>query len=440
MRFSDSIVALSSGKLPAGVAVVRLSGSRTRFAVETIAGKSAPERTASLQKLRQADGSLIDTGLVFFFAGPRSFTGEDVAEFQVHGGKAVVSALLQALTAIDGIRHAEPGEFTRRAFLNGKLDLVETEALADLINAETESQRRFALLNSGGAQSELYEGWRRQLIHARAMIEAEIDFADEDDIPGSVSEAVWSDMRKLSSDIATHIGGFHAGEIIREGFDVVILGAPNAGKSSLFNALAKREAAIVSDEPGTTRDLIEVALDLHGLKVRLTDTAGLREQAGTVEGIGIKRARERAESADLIVLLQDMTVAPSDIELPEGARALRVGTKVDLLAEEEHGKEAEFDLVVSGRTGRGLDKLLERLGELAESAAASAGDLLPTRLRHVELLNEGKTFIERALAGMDLELQAEDLRLAGDRLGRIVGVVDVEDLLDVIFSQFCIGK
>lgn len=440
MRFSDSIVALSSGKLPAGVAVVRLLGSRTRFAVETIAGKSAPERTASLRKLRQTDGSLIDTGLVIFFAGPTSFTGEDVAEFHVHGGKAVVAALLQALTAIEGIRHAEPGEFTRRAFLNGKLDLVETEALADLINAETESQRRFALLNAGGAQSELYEGWRRQLIHARAMIEAEIDFADEDDIPGSVSEAVWSDMRKLSSDIATHIDGFHAGEIIREGFDVVILGAPNAGKSSLFNALAKREAAIVSDEPGTTRDLIEVALDLHGLKVRLTDTAGLREQAGTVEGIGIKRAKERAESADLIVLLQDMTIAPPDIKLPEGARALRIGTKVDLLAEEEQGKEAEFDLVVSGRTGQGLDKLLERLGELAESATASAGDLLPTRLRHVELLNEGKTFIERALAGTDLELQAEDLRLAGERLGRIVGVVDVEDLLDVIFSQFCIGK
>lgn len=440
MRFSDSIVALSSGKLPAGVAVVRLSGSRTRFAVETIAGKSAPERTASLRKLKQTDGSLIDTGLVIFFAGPTSFTGEDVAEFQVHGGKAVVAALLQALTAIEGIRHAEPGEFTRRAFLNGKLDLVETEALADLINAETESQRRFALLNAGGAQSELYEGWRRQLIHARAMIEAEIDFADEDDIPGSVSEAVWSDMRKLSSDIATHIDGFHAGEIIREGFDVVILGAPNAGKSSLFNALAKREVAIVSDEPGTTRDLIEVALDLHGLKVRLTDTAGLREQAGTIEGIGIKRAKERAESADLIVLLQDMTIAPPDIELPEGARALRIGTKVDLLAEEEQGKEAEFDLVVSGRTGQGLDKLLERLGELAESATASAGDLLPTRLRHVELLKEGKTFIERALAGADLELQAEDLRLAGERLGRIVGVVDVEDLLDVIFSQFCIGK
>ncbi|MBR2689038.1 MAG: tRNA uridine-5-carboxymethylaminomethyl(34) synthesis GTPase MnmE [Aquamicrobium sp.] len=439
MRFSDSIVALSSGKLPAGVAVVRLSGSRTRFALETILGASVPEREVMLRRLKQSDGSLIDTGLVIFFPGPASFTGEDVAEFQVHGGKAVVSALLRTLTAIDGIRHAEPGEFTRRAFLNGKLDLVETEALADLINAETESQRRFALLNASGAQSELYDGWRRRLIHARAMIEAEIDFADEDDIPGSVSDTIWSDMRKLSNEITGHVSGFHAGEIIREGFDVVILGAPNAGKSSLFNALARREAAIVSDEPGTTRDLLEVVLDLHGLKVRLTDTAGLREQAGTIEGIGIQRARNRAQSADLIVALQDVTVAPADIELPSGPRLLRVGTKVDLLAAETKAEDA-FDLVVSAKTGAGLDQLLETLGELADGASGAAGSLLPTRLRHVELLEEGRAFIERTLVQTDLELQAEDLRLAGERLGRIVGIVDVEDLLDVIFSQFCIGK
>ncbi|CAM5436933.1 tRNA modification GTPase MnmE [Mycolicibacterium aubagnense] len=438
MRFSDSIVALSSGKLPAGVAVVRLSGSRTRFAIETILGASIPEREAVLRRLRQPDGSLIDTGLAIFFAGPASFTGEDVAEFQVHGGKAVVSALLRTLTAIDGIRHAEPGEFTRRAFLNGRLDLVETEALADLINAETESQRRFALLNASGAQSELYDGWRRRLIHARAMIEAEIDFADEDDIPGSVSDTVWSDMRKLSNEIAGHVAGFHAGEIIREGFDVVIVGAPNAGKSSLFNALARREAAIVSDEPGTTRDLLEVALDLHGLKVRLTDTAGLREQAGTVEGIGIRRARDRAKTADLVVVLQDLTDGAPNLELPAASRQLRVGTKLDLLAEVTD--RSEFDLLVSARTGEGLGQLLARLGELAEEAAGGSGSLLPSRLRHVELLDESKAFIERALSQRDLELQAEDLRLAGDLLGRIVGAVDVEDLLDVIFSQFCIGK
>ncbi|WP_054311939.1 tRNA uridine-5-carboxymethylaminomethyl(34) synthesis GTPase MnmE [Mesorhizobium sp. 1M-11] len=439
MKFSDSIVALSSGKLPAGVAVVRLSGSKTRFAIETIAGTTASEREVTLRRLRQADGSLIDTGLVIFFAGPASFTGEDVAEFQVHGGKAVVSALLQALTAIDGIRHAEPGEFTRRAFLNGKLDLVETEALADLINAETESQRRFALLNAGGAQSELYDAWRRRLVHARAMIEAEIDFADEDDIPGSVSDTIWSDMRRLSNEIAEHIAGFRSGEIIREGFDVVILGAPNAGKSSLFNALARREAAIVSDEPGTTRDLLEVALDLHGLKVRLTDTAGLREHAGTVEGIGIERARKRAEKADLVAVLQDMTATVPDIELPTRSRVLRIGTKADLLSEGKKNRP-EFDLILSAKTGEGITQLLETLGDMAEEAAGSAGSLLPSRLRHVELLNDGRAFVEHALGQRDLELRAEDLRLAGERLGRIVGVVDVEDLLDVIFSQFCIGK
>lgn len=439
MRFSDSIVALSSGKLPAGVAVVRLSGPKTRFALETILGAPVPEREASLRRLRQTDGSLIDIGLVIFFAGPASFTGEDVAEFQVHGGKAVVSAVLQALTSIEGIRHAEPGEFTRRAFLNGKLDLVETEALADLINAETEVQRRFALLNAGGAQSELYDGWRRRLVHARAMIEAEIDFADEDDIPGSVSGTIWSDMRALSNEIAGHVAGFRAGEIIREGFDVVILGAPNAGKSSLFNALAKREAAIVSDEPGTTRDLLEVALDLHGLKIRLTDTAGLREQPGTVEGIGIQRARNRAELADLIVVLEDMTAPAPDIELPVAPRLLRVGTKADLILSEKRTR-SEFDLVVSAKTGEGLNQLLEKLGGLADGAAGAMGSLLPSRLRHVELLNDGKALIDRALGHSDLELQAEDLRLAGERLGRIVGIVDVEDLLDVIFSQFCIGK
>lgn len=439
MRFSDSIVALSSGKPPAGVAVVRLSGPKTRFALETISGTPLREREASLRRLKQADGSLIDSGLVIFFAGPASFTGEDVAEFQVHGGKAVVSALLQALTAIDGIRHAEPGEFTKRAFLNGKLDLVETEALADLINAETESQRRFALLNAGGAQSKLYDGWRRRLIHARAMIEAEIDFADEDDIPGSVSDSVWSDMRRLSNEIGEHVAGFHAAEIIREGFDVVILGAPNAGKSSLFNTLARRDAAIVSDEPGTTRDLLEVTLDLHGLKVRLTDTAGLREQAGTVEGIGIQRARKRAEIADLVVLLQDMTVAAPDIELPARPSVLRVGTKADLPSAEKRN-DIEFDLVVSAKTGEGLVQLLQKLGQMADDATGTEGSLLPSRLRHVELLSEGKTSIDRALVQGDLELQAEDLRLAGEQLGRIVGVVDVEDLLDVIFSQFCIGK
>lgn len=312
MISGDSIVALSSGRLPAGVAVLRISGPQTRFVVETIAGGMVKERAAVLRKFRAPDGTVLDSGLVVFFPGPASFTGEDVAEFHVHGGRAVVARMLEIISGFDGVRHAEPGEFTRRAFLNGKVDLVETEALADLVNAETEAQRRFAVQNAEGVQSELYLTWRRRLIHARAMIEAEIDFADEDDVPGSVSDTVWSDVRTMIGEIDRHIAGFHAAEIIRDGFEVVILGAPNAGKSSLFNALARRDAAIVTDEPGTTRDLLEVTLDLGGLRVRLTDTAGLRDAPGKVEAIGIEKARAKADRADLMLLLED-SLSPGDI-------------------------------------------------------------------------------------------------------------------------------
>lgn len=442
MRFSDSIIALSSGKLPAGVAVIRLSGPHVRFAVETISGMVPPPRAIKLRKLSHLDGTVIDTAMVAFFEGPASFTGEDVAEFQVHGGKAVVAALLKTLTALEGIRHAEPGEFTRRAFVNGKLDLIETEALADLINAETEAQRRFAVLSASGAQSKLYEDWRKRLIHARAMIEAEIDFADEDDVPGSVSESVWADMRKLSSQIGEHVKGFHAGEILREGFDVVILGAPNAGKSSLFNTLARRDVAIVSDEAGTTRDLLEIVLDLGGLRVKLTDTAGLRDQAGKVEAIGIERAKARAKDADLLIVLEDITRPAPPLNIPSGAPVLKVGTKADLADAVSGSDGRDYDFVVSAITGYGLAGLIDELGRRAAQAAGTSGDLLPARLRHVELLKTGRSYIDRAVGQSDAfqELRAEDLRLAADRLGRIVGTSDVEDLLDVIFSQFCIGK
>ena len=230
------------------------------------------------------------------------------------------------------MRHAEAGEFTRRAFLNGKLDLVETEALADLISAETEAQRRLAVLNADGAQSQLYADWRRRLIHARAMIEAELDFADELDVPGSVADIVWADMQKLLSEVRAHIGGYHRAEIIRDGFDVVIVGAPNAGKSSLLNALARRDAAIVSDEPGTTRDLVELALDLNGVKVRLTDTAGIRENAGKVETIGIERARHRAEMADLVLLACRSLSQSASAPTVENANVVCISTKADLAA------------------------------------------------------------------------------------------------------------
>ncbi|MEZ2331520.1 tRNA uridine-5-carboxymethylaminomethyl(34) synthesis GTPase MnmE [Mesorhizobium sp. RCC_202] len=431
----DTIVALSSGRLPAGIAVIRVSGPRTRFVVETMAG-SVKDRFTNLRRLRADDGSLIDHGLVLFFPGPGSFTGEDVAEFQVHGSRAVAAKMLETIVGFEGVRHAEPGEFTRRAFLNGKLDLVETEALADLVNAETEAQRRFAVRNAEGAQSELYSSWRRRLIHARAMIEAEIDFPDEDDVPGSVSDAVWSDVRALIGEIEHHVDGYKAAEIIRDGFEVVILGAPNAGKSSLFNALAQREAAIVTDEPGTTRDLLEVVLDLDGMRVRIVDTAGLRETTGKVEAIGIERARAKAASADLVLLLEDV-VEPLPVGvIPERVEMIRVGTKVDL----KPSSAATYDLAISSKVGTGLGQLLQEIGRRAADAIGDAADVLPSRLRHVDLLNEAKGFLVAASAGQGQELRAEELRLAADRLGRIVGVVDVEDLLDVIFSQFCIGK
>ena len=439
--FPDTIIALSSGRLPAGIAVIRVSGKQTRFVVETIAGELPAPRLARYLTLRNPSGTKIDSGLILFFPAPRSFTGEDCVEFQIHGGKAVVAALLDALTRFPGVRLAEAGEFTRRAFLNGKLDLVETEALADVISAETEAQRRMAVLNADGAQSSLYADWRKRLIHARAMIEAELDFADESDVPGSVADIVWSDMEKLLADIREHVSGYHRAEIIRDGFDVVIVGAPNAGKSSLLNALARRDAAIVSDEPGTTRDLVELALDLNGVKVRLTDTAGLREGAGKVETIGIERARRRAETADLVLLLIDTSAEASDLPSLVNPDVIHIGTKADLPGARLAGGTRP-SLMVSSVTGQGMPELLDLLSDRAKLAAGDFGDILPSRLRHVELLREASAHLEAALQGDGgaLELRADDLRLAADRLGRISGAVDVEDLLDVIFSQFCVGK
>jgi tRNA modification GTPase len=375
-----------------------------------------------------------------FFEGSKSFTGEDSAELHAHGGKAVVAALLDAVTALKGVRLAEAGEFTRRAFLNGKVDLLKAEALADLVSAETEGQRRFAVLNSGGGHKELYASWRRRLIHARAMIEAEMDFADEADVPGSVAGQVWSDVARLADEIRQHISGFHKAEMIRDGFDVVIVGAPNAGKSSLLNALAKRDAAIVTDEPGTTRDLIEVALDLDGRKVRLTDTAGLRQGGGAVEAIGIERAVARARAADLVLRLEDMTNPAPLVELPEGLPMLRIGTKHDLVTAARLDERYEFRISVA--TGHGLDQLLQEISRRAEVALSASVDLIPWRERHVSLLAEALALLDAALSAehAGYELRAEDLRLASDRIGRISGAVDVEDLLDVIFSQFCIGK
>ena len=445
MAFSDSIVALSSGRLPSGIAVVRISGPQTRFALETIAGKVPEPRVATYAILRDSCRRGDRFGPDTILSSARAASPAKTArEFHLHGGKAVVAALLghtDCSSRASAI--AEAGEFTRRAFLNGKLDLLEAEALADLISAETEAQRRLAVHNSEGAQSALYLEWRRRLIHARAMIEAELDFADESDVPGSVADTVWQDTKHLLDEIRAHISGYRKAEMIRDGFDVVILGAPNAGKSSLLNTLARRDAAIVSDEPGTTRDLVELALDLDGAKVRLTDTAGIRSGAGKVEAIGIDRAKARASTADLVLHLVDVeTPADLDLALP-GVNVLTIGTKADLLSRQDRPAiKDRFDFLVSSQTGEGISELLDVIAKYAADATGDAGEVLPSRLRHVGLLRETAAYLEAALEEDDrgVEMRADDLRLAADRLGRISGAVDVEDLLDVIFSQFCIGK
>lgn len=434
----DTIFALSSGRLPSGVAVVRISGPRVRFVLETIIGVLPTPRYAAYKLFRARNGDPIDHGLVLFFPGPNSFTGEDCAEFHAHGGKAVVERLLAELGEIAGCRIAEAGEFTRRAFSNGKMDLTIAEGLADLIAAETEGQRRLALQVASGTQRELYTEWRQRLLRARAFIEAELDFADESDVPGSVSEQVWQSLALLRTEIENHIASGKRASMLRDGLHVVIVGAPNAGKSSLLNFLAGREVAIISEEAGTTRDLLEVKLDLGGIPVYVTDTAGLRETESVVEKIGIERARARMADADLVLLLEDMNdpVAIGTDDTP--ATLWTVGTKADLSEKADGG----WSYRISTRTGKGLDALLTDLQNFAEAQIGQIEDAVPTRQRHISLLRSTVAEIDRALNGTNfpLELRAENMRLASQYLGRITGDVDVEEILDVIFSQFCIGK
>ncbi|SMF33858.1 tRNA modification GTPase [Xaviernesmea oryzae] len=432
-RLDDTIFALSSGTLPAGVAVVRLSGPQAFEAAKALAGNLPPARKAGLRTIRGRNGLVIDEGLVVSFPGPNSFTGEDCVELHLHGSRAVVSAVYAELAAISGLRLAEAGEFSRRAFENGKLDLVEAEGLADLIAAETEMQRRLAIEQSFGGQSALYMEWAERLTRARALIEAELDFADEEDVPGAVSDRVWTDMADLLLDIEEHIAAGKAAEIIRDGYKVVIAGPPNSGKSSLLNALAKRDVAIVTEIAGTTRDILHVDIDMDGYLVRFFDTAGLRESVDRVEQEGIRRARIAIEQADMILQLEEIDSESKhtiDIVSPN---ALRIGTKLDT-----HGPSASYDLCISSQTGEGLEQLRARI--LTELQNTWSGSLVPNRLRQTQYLKEASNSLSEALNGTELDLRAENLRAAASALGRITGRVDVEQLLDVIFSQFCIGK
>lgn len=439
MSVTDTIFALSSGALPSGVAVIRISGPLTSDVVVGLCGVLPLPRRAELRSIWDRNNAVLDQGLVLFFKGPASFTGEDCAELQVHGGRAVVKSVLDVLEQ-SGLRHALPGEFSRRAFQNGKLDLVEIEGLADLISAETEMQRRLALEHSSGKLSALYAGWADRLTHARAMIEAELDFADEDDVPGSVSSTIWADMERLKEEIEVHLRGAGVAEIVRDGLNIVIAGAPNAGKSSLLNALARRDVAIVTDIAGTTRDVLTVELSLAGFVVRLSDTAGLRDTDDVVEREGVRRARSSLEKADLVLLVAEHPDDVDNIAYAGSAPAIKVASKIDKNPE-LWDRVTEF-VLTSTVTGQGLNVLIDAMSAHLPDMASSAAFAVPTRRRHVECLEQAKLALTASLQSnsLDLDIRAEYLRQAADSLGRITGRVDVEDLLDVIFSEFCVGK
>jgi tRNA modification GTPase len=456
MTDRDTIFALSSGRPPAAIAVVRISGPRAGFALEQTIGRIPQPRRAALARVRDpASGEVIDEALVLWFPGPSSETGEDTAELQVHGGRAVIAGLLAALGKLEGLRPAEAGEFTRRAFENGRMDLTAVEGLADLVAAETEAQRRQAFRHLKGLLGERAETWRQRLIEALAFVEAGIDFSDEDDVPKDMMTRALAIVRPLAEEIG-RAAGAGQGERLREGLRVAIAGPPNAGKSTLFNRLARREAAIVSPFPGTTRDVLEVHLDLGGYPVTVLDTAGIRETEDPIEREGVRRASEQAASADLVLWLVDATAIEAQATLaaeqaarvPAGSALWILANKIDLLGGDETARiESRFDReltihLLSSRTAAGLDELVNALGRFAQDYFPSEPALVTRerQRRHLEEAALALTGAEQAAQEGREEIMAEQLRLATRALGKLLGRVDVEDILDVIFRDFCIGK
>lgn len=445
MSDRPTIYAPATGPGAAGVAVVRVSGPAAGAAVRALTGRSElpPARQAVLRSLGdpRRSGEMIDRALLLWFPAPQSYTGEDVAEFHVHGGTAVMAACLDALAGIAGLRLAEPGEFTRRAFEAGRMDLTAAEAVGDLVAAETPAQRRLALHQLDGGLAALYEGWRSRLVGALAHAEAEIDFSDEE-LPHGLRSGVLEALNGVAEEISDHLDDARRGERIREGFRIAILGAPNVGKSSLLNQLARRDVAIVSDIAGTTRDTIEVRLNLGGYAVTLVDTAGLRESDDAIEREGVRRAEAAAATAGLCVLVCDVTerglpVRP-DRDWP--GEIVEVANKIDLDSGGDCGLDDSNVLRVSARTGAGLDALVAALTEKVSRLLSGTEAPVLTRARHREALEECAAALARARNAALPELVAEDIRLSVRALGRITGRVDIDEILDVVFRDFCIGK
>ena len=456
MSEADTIFALSSGRPPAAIAVVRVSGPRAGAALQALIGRIPAPRQAALARVRDGErGETIDEALALWFPGPNSETGEDTAELQLHGGRAVIAAVLAALGRIDGCRPALAGEFTRRAFENGRIDLTRVEGLADLIGADTEAQRRQAFRQMRGMLGDRAEAWRKQLIEALALVEARIDFPDEADVPEDLVGPALARARELRGEIVAVLGDQRRGERLREGLVVAIAGPPNAGKSSVLNRIARREAAIVSPIAGTTRDVIEVHLDLDGLPVTLLDTAGIRDSADPIEQEGVRRARERAAGADLVLWVLDAAAAGEiavDMlvgEFPSAAKWI-VWNKIDLVSplriKSLRSIIHKLDYPVyfiSAQNESGFAAFLNALSHHAGEYLGSTEPTLVTRERHRRSLEETVAALDRALGepapGRE-DVLAEELRLAARALGRLTGRVDVEDILDVIFRDFCIGK
>lgn len=432
MTNSDTIFALSTAPGVAGVAVVRLSGGASKSVLEALSGKAnwQPNLMAH-SRFYDFSGGLIDEGLAVYFAAPRSFTGEDVVELNIHGSRATVERLLEVLGDFPGLRLANRGEFSRRAFENGKMDLTEVEGLSDLINADTELQRQQSIRQMGGELSRVYDGWRREVIKLLAELEATIDFSD-DEIPDDLDERAASKIRELKAKMEEHLAAGKRAKRLREGIAVAILGEPNVGKSSLFNAILGREQAIVSKIPGTTRDVIEAYIDIKGYPIILADTAGIRETLDEVETEGVRRAYERAENADLQIWLFD------DVKkLPKGPEKdkIYVLSKADLQQNMPNGV-----LAVSSQTGVGINELINKITELAGSLAGLSESPLMTRARHAELIKSAVLSLELASAETAIDLKSEQVRCAAKSLDELIGRVDVEEVLDVIFGEFCIGK
>jgi tRNA modification GTPase len=458
----QTIYALASGRPPNAISIVRLSGPRAGAVLRALSGKTPAPRIATRALLRDQNQELIDDAIVLWFAGPASATGEDVAEFHVHGGRAVLAALFAALASFDDVRPAEPGEFTRRGFENGKLDLTEAEGLDDLIHADTDMQRRQALRQLNGLLGDRARRWREQIIEAAALVEAAIDFSDEGDVPAELMGPALRTVATLRAEIQEVLAAQGRSERLRDGLVVAIAGPPNVGKSTLMNQMARREVAIVSPHAGTTRDIIEVQLDLRGYPVTLIDTAGIRDSDDPVEQEGVRRALARAAEADLVLWLS--TDEADQASAQEGVPVWHVRNKADLLApggahtarkigavnpRQLVTESWQVDFAVGGDPvfrisacrGDGLPELTEALARYAEDYFGAVEGVLISRERHRALLREAAAALQ---CGMDVagveELVAEELRVAANALGQLLGRVDVEDLLDVIFREFCVGK